>query len=64
MNNVASPAISIPHQHRFPSVEKKPHTACFISAELVLADSGLPIISANNMSDAAQKGVAAAAGKK
>ena len=30
----------------------------------ILADSGLPIISANNMSDAAQKVVAAAAGKK
>jgi hypothetical protein len=43
MNNVASPAISIPHQHRFPSVDKKPHTACFISAELVLAESGLPL---------------------
>src|SRR3954468_1602701 len=30
----------------------------------ILADSGLPIITANNMSDAAQKVVAAAAGKK
>jgi succinyl-CoA synthetase beta subunit len=30
----------------------------------ILADSGLPIISANNMADAAQKVVAAAAGKK
>ena len=30
----------------------------------ILADSGLPIISANNMSDAAQKVVAAAAGEK
>jgi succinyl-CoA synthetase beta subunit len=30
----------------------------------ILAESGLPIITANNMSDAAQKVVAAAAGKK
>lgn len=43
MNNVASPAISIPHQHRFPSVGRKTDTACFISAELLLADSGLPL---------------------
>lgn len=43
MTDVLNTAIPIPRQHRFPTLGEKPLNACFVSAELVLAASGLPL---------------------
>ena len=43
MTDVITPAISIPQEHRFPTLSNQSAPPCFISAELVLAGSGLPL---------------------
>ena len=43
MTDTLTTAIPIPRQHRFPTIGQKPLSACFISAELVLTASGLPL---------------------